>query len=134
MRRLFAVAIAALLALCAPAFGGADAIVSQNFSATITTGNTFQTLRPLTQTYNSLTIQNNLTSADNCWVEVTGLVAAGNTLSTTVVTGNATVTSQQASILLTPGSSYQRYYPYLPRGPIVVTCATTGDSIYVDIQ
>jgi hypothetical protein len=108
--------------------------VSQNFSVTITTGNTFQTLRPLNQNYNSLTIQNNQTSGDNCWVEVTGLVAAGNTLSTSVTTGNGTTTAQQASILLTPSSSYQRYFPYLPRGPIVVTCATTGDSIYVDTQ
>ena len=81
-----------------------------------------------------LTIQNNQTSGDNCWVEVTGLVAAGNTLSTSVTTGNGTTTAQQASILLTPSSSYQRYFPYLPRGPIVVTCATAGDSIYVDTQ
>ena len=57
-----------------------------------------------------------------------------NTLSTSVTTGNGTTTAQQASILLTPSSSYQRYFPYLPRGPIVVTCATTGDSIYVDTQ
>jgi hypothetical protein len=133
MQRLFALLL--LLVACGPARGdSATTLVSQNFSVTITTGNTFQTLRPLNQNYNSLTIQNNQTSGDNCWVEVTGLVASGNTLSTSVTTGNGTTTAQQASILLTPSSSYQRYFPYLPRGPIVVTCATTGDSIYVDTQ
>ena len=135
MRRLL-YALLILATAAAPVLAqGAKPLVTQSKSLLITTGNTFQTLLPNTQNYNSVTIQNNLTSTDNCFVEVSGLVPAGNTTATNVTTpGGVVMTSAQASILLTPGSSYQRYYPYLPRGPIVVTCATTGDSVYADIQ
>jgi hypothetical protein len=45
------------------------------------------------------------------------------------------MSAAQASILLAPaGGSYTRYYPYVPDGPIVVTCAGTGDSVYVGIH
>jgi hypothetical protein len=131
MRRVLLCAL--LLGLASPA-SAQKSLGSNNASLTIATGLTFQVLRPATQNYNSLTVQNNMTTTDNCWVEPTGLVTAGMTTASTVVTGNGTVTAQQASILLTPGGSFQRYYPYLPKGAITVTCTNSGDSVYVDWQ
>ena len=131
MRRVLLCAL--LLGLASPA-SAQKSLGSNNASLTIATGLTFQVLRPATQNYNSLTVQNNMTTTDNCWVEPTGLVTAGMTTASTVVTGNGTVTAQQASILIQPGGSYQRYYPKLPRNALMITCTTAGDSIYVDFQ
>lgn len=131
MRKILTVVV--ILALCLPAYAAQNALVTNNRSLTISVGNTFQVIMALNQNYNSLTIQNNNT-ADNCFIEVSGLVAAGNTTATTVTTSAATVTSAQASMIIGPLGSYVRYYPNLPRGPIVATCATSGDSLYVDTQ
>jgi hypothetical protein len=90
-----------------------------NGSVTITNGNAFQTV--LTSAIGgprrSLTIQNNNTNGDNCWVFVGGGTAAKGT-----------------SILLAQGASYTRYYPYIPSDAIQATCATTSDTLYVDTQ
>ena len=136
MRKLLIVACALLLLIPAAFSQNAQPIFSTNSSVTIITGNTFQVLRPATQNYNSLTIQNNnMSTTDNCFVDVTGLVQPGNTTATSVVTvGGVTLTAAQASVALVPGGSYQRYYPKLPRNQIVVTCATGGDSVYADVQ
>lgn len=112
-----------LLALFAagPAFGQAIVAQTTNSSAVIAAGNTFQTvLGAITQNNQrrSLTIQNN-NATDNCWMVV------GGTL------GSAT---KGISILLLPGGSYTRYYPYLPNDAIHATCATTSDTLYIDIQ
>lgn len=107
-----------------------------NLSNTITTGLTYQVLKaalvPPAQ-LRSLTIENN-NASDSCWIEVSGVVVATNTTSTSVTVNGNSITAQKASIQLLPGGSYTRYYPYIPNGPIVGTCTTTSDSIYVDVQ
>lgn len=149
MKRLFiaAAAIAALscfaLADGPPTPGQAQLLGSVNGSVTITTGNTYQTILsgltsvvfPGTPSRRSVTIQNNNTNTDNCFIEITGLVVAGNTTSTSVTPpGGSAITAAKASILLGPGGSFQRYFPYIPSGAIVGTCASNGDSLYVDTQ
>jgi hypothetical protein len=78
----------------------------------------------------------NLASAlDACWLEISGTVAVGNTLSTAVtIPGQTASTAQAVSILLNSSREYIRYSPHGPTGPIVATCTTTGDSLYVDWQ
>ena len=92
-----------------------------NRSATITTGNSFQQLLPsnyLTQTPRaSLTIENNNPNGDNCWLFI----------------GSGTATKATA-ILLLPGGSYSRYWPYVPSDAIQATCASNSDTLYVDTQ
>jgi hypothetical protein len=106
-----------------------------NQSILITTGNTFQTISSGTQAMRSLTIQNNNTNTDNCWIEVSGIVTAGMTTSSAVtITGKPASTAAKVSMVLGPGVSYGRYQVHAPTGPIVGTCATTGDSLYVDWQ
>jgi hypothetical protein len=109
---------------------------SFNETIVITTGNTYQAVSSGTQAMQSLTIQNNNTTpADNCWIDISGVVTAGMTTASSVTTnGQVTTTAEKASILLTPGTLYQRYWPGIPTGPITATCVTTGDSIYVDWQ
>lgn len=122
MRKLWT----AILALMLPAIMGAAALAqvinaaTTNGSVLIATGNTFQTVlaalgAPPAQR-RSLTIQNNNASG-NCYVFV-----------------GATTASTPISILLLPGGSYARYYPYVPSDAIQGTCATTGASLYVDTQ
>jgi hypothetical protein len=115
---------AALLAIClaGPAFAQAINTTTTNGSVVIATGNTFQTVlaalgSPPAQR-RSLTIENNNTNGDSCWVFI------GATASATKAT----------SILLTPGGSYTRYYPYVPSDNIAATCTTTSDTLYVDVQ
>lgn len=102
--------------------GQADARhATTNASVSITTGNTFQNiLAALTTTTDrqSLTIQNNNTNSDNCWVFI-GLAASA---------------TKATAILLSPGGSYQRYWPYVPPDAIQATCTGNGDTLYVDWQ
>jgi hypothetical protein len=105
----------------------------------ITTGNTFQQLLPsvigTTTQRQSLTIQNNNTSTDNCWILIGGPWKAGDTTSTTRTVAGASITTIQAAILLQPGQPYTRYWPYVPYDQILGTCVnSTSDSIYVDNQ
>jgi hypothetical protein len=78
----------------------------------------------------------NLASAlDSCWIEISGTVAVGNTLGTSVtIPGQSASTAQAVSIMLGSGAFYKRYSPHGPTGPITGTCTTTGDSLYVDWQ
>jgi hypothetical protein len=72
---------------------------------------------------------------DNCWIEISGTVAVGNTLSTAItIPGQSASTAQAVSIVLGSGLTYARYAPHGPTGPIVGTCTSTGDSLYVDWQ
>jgi|SRR5882672_1754571 len=99
-----------------------------NFSATIATGNTFQTvLVAVLNAYGrkSLSIQNN-NATDSCWITF-GTLSNG-----TKITAASAV--KASSILLLAGGSYTRYYPYIPADEIEATCATAGDSLYVDTQ
>ena len=95
-----------------------------NQSATITTGNTFQQVLAASAFRHSLTIQNN-NASDSCWI------AFGAVNGTAITAGNAT---KAESILLTAGGSFQRYYPYVPIEAIIATCASNGDTLYIDTQ
>ena len=110
-----------------------SAVPTDNWSVSITTGGTFQQVQPRNDARRSLTIQNN-NASDSCYVNIDGSVVAGNTAASSVTTRGGTVTAAKASVLLSAGQSYTRYYPYVPSGPIVATCATTASSLYVDMQ
>lgn len=116
-------ALLALLCFSSSALAQAPTgIPTINRSVTISVGSTFQTVitstTPPSGALRSLTIQNNNTNSDNCWIFL------GPTASATKAT----------SILLGPGGSYQRYSPYVPSDNIAATCATTSDTLYVDTQ
>jgi hypothetical protein len=82
---------------------------------TVTTGNTWYAVTGLPTPRRSLTIQNNNVNGDNCWLFI----------------GSGTAT-KPAAILLAQGQSYGRYTPYIPVDTLQVTCATNGDSVYVE--
>ena len=90
---------------------------TQNMSVSVTMGTVFQPILTVAQTRIQITIQNNNTSTDNCWIHV----------------GTGTPTTSN-SMLLTPSQAYTRYYPYIPSDAIQGTCTTSADTIYVDIQ
>ncbi len=113
---------------------------TNNFAVIITTGLTYQQLLPAGQNRRSLTIQNNqISGTDVCYFifgqNITSQITPGVTLTSTNLTiqGN-TITAGAASMVLNPGQPYTRFYPYIPSDPMYVTCSTTGDSVYVDIQ
>jgi hypothetical protein len=113
-----AAALAAAL-FFAPAARAQTNAATTNGSATIITGNTFQTVLGAIANNTprrSLTIENNNTS-DSCWLYVGS--------------GSAT---KALSMLLLPGGSYVRYYPYVPSDAIQATCATSNDTLYLDTQ
>lgn len=94
-----------------------------NSSVVITTGATFQpvlasiigTTTAITTQRQSLTIQNNNTNTDNCWIFI----------------GSGTATAAK-SIILAPGQAYTRYWPFVPSDAIQATCTTANDTLYVD--
>jgi curli biogenesis system outer membrane secretion channel CsgG len=122
MKRLAALLLVACLGI-APATAQTVA-ATKNGSVTIATGGTFQTVLPAVTSNSqrrSLTIQNNQTTTDNCWIQ----------FGVGVTSANATAAK---SILLQPGQSFVRYYPYVPSDEIEATCASTSDTLYVDTQ
>lgn len=96
-----------------------------NSSAVIATGNTFQTVLAATTTgpgnnpRHSLTIQNNNTNGDNCWIVVGGVLGSA---------------AKVSAIILSQGQAYTRYYPFIPADAIHATCATSSDTLYIDTQ
>lgn len=122
-----------LVLMAAPAYAQLNRS-TQNYSTKITTGNTFQQIRPALSRW-SITIQNN-NSSDACYLIIgTSLVTAGTTTTSTSVSNHGvTMTAAQIAIVLSAGNSWARYYPYVPNDVIYGTCATTGDSLYVDEQ
>jgi hypothetical protein len=97
-----------------------DAYAQSNLPTTVLTvsigsANTFQAITGLPTPRRSLTIQNNNVNGDNCWLFI----------------GSGTAT-KGTSILLGQGQSYGRYTPYIPVDTLQVTCATNGDSVYVE--
>ena len=104
----------------------------------ITAGLTYQQVLSAVSLNNrhSITIQNNNTT-DNCELIVVGVGSpwlVGDTTTTARTINSVSFTALKASIVLTPGQSYTRYYPFIPSDQILGTCATTGDSLYVDTQ
>ena len=91
-----------------------------NASVVITTGGTFQTVLTSILGTNTqrqaLTIENN-NATDNC--------------SLYIGAGSATAGT---SILLLPGGSYTRYWPYVPSDAFQATCANNSDTLYIDVQ
>jgi|HubBroStandDraft_2_1064218.scaffolds.fasta_scaffold00132_10 hypothetical protein len=91
-----------------------------NTPTTITTANTFQQILPsilgTTTQRQALTIENN-NASDNCWLFI----------------GSGTAT-KAISMLLLPGGSYTRYWPYVPSDAFQATCASNSDTLYVDNQ
>jgi hypothetical protein len=108
---MFCVAGSALAQIIAPTING---------SVTIVTGNTFQTVLAAVGSppaaRRSLTIENN-NSTDSCWIFI-----------------GSSAATKAASILLTSGGAYTRYYPYVPSDAIQATCTTTSDTLYIDTQ
>ena len=85
---------------------------------TIETGNKFQQVVPATGTKRrGLTIKNNNTNNDSCWV----FIGSGRA-------------SKENSIVLDPSSSYVRYWPFASLDAIQATCASSSDSLYVEYQ
>lgn len=120
-----------------------------NFSVSITTGLTYQLVLaaqtivepPPPSARHSLTIQNNQASgSDLCYVIVANAALAaqitpGSTTTSSGLTVNgASIAAGKASIVLSVGQSYTRYFPYVPSDAVYATCATTADSLYVDTQ
>jgi hypothetical protein len=107
----------------APAFSGAITNRSTlNGSVVIATGNTFQIVLAsnfgTTTQRQQLTVNNNnFTVPDNCWIFL----------------GSGTAT-KAASIMLVPGASYRREWPFVPSDTIQATCTTTSDTLYIDTQ
>jgi hypothetical protein len=121
------------LALLIASFGPVHAQTVQakktvNGSVAIVTGNTFQTILAAVSGSagrQSLTIQNN-NATDSCWLSF-GIFGG-----VTITAGNAT---KARSVLLLPGGSYTRYYPFVPSDEIEATCTTSAtDTLYVDSQ
>ena len=109
-----------LLAFAGSAFAQTSPALTYRTPTSITTGGTFQAILAA-GTKRSLTIQNNNTTTDNCWLDFGSGVTASNA-------------SAANGILLTPGQAYTRYYPYVPNNEIEATCTTTGNTLRVDVQ
>lgn len=121
MKRLLAAAF--VLAMSCGAVLAQTVAQTTRIPTVITAGNTFQTiLSAVTQNNQrrSLQIQNN-NATDNCWIDYGIGVTAGNA-------------SKGNGIILLPGGSFTRYYPYVPADEIEATCVTTSDTLRVDIQ
>lgn len=115
-----------LMAMSGIAMAQSASIVAATQSAygTIAAGGTFQAMPGnlaigvhTAAARRSLTVQNNNTTTDNCYLYI----------------GTGTATTAK-SILLAPGQGYTRYYPYVPSDPLQITCTTTGNSFYADYQ
>lgn len=151
MQRTLALALLALLCASparaqAPVTGSPVQGVAQyrgtlNGSVKITTGLTYQlvlaSLIGTSTVRQSLTIQNNQSAGtDVCFLIIgtTQVTPATTTTSTNITIAGNTVTAGQASIVLSPGQAYTRYFPYVPSDAIFGTCTTTADSLYIDTQ
>jgi hypothetical protein len=102
-----------------PVQGNVINTVTVNSSATITLGNTFQTVMAALASglvRRSLTIQNN-NATDICCLFIGSGTAAKGT-----------------SILLLAGQAYTRYWPNVPSDAFQATCANTNDTLYIDNQ
>jgi len=87
---------------------------------TIATGNKFQQIVPPNKgdaERRTLTIQNNGSNGDNCWIYV-----------------GSDRASKDNSMVLAPGKSYTRYWPFVPSDAIQATCASGSDTLYVEYK
>jgi len=87
---------------------------------TILIGNKFQQVVPPNKgdtERRALTIQNNGSNSDNCWVYI-----------------GSDKASKDNSIVLAPGKSYTRYWPFVSSDGIQATCASSSDTLYVEYK
>lgn len=88
---------------------------------TIVTGNKFQEILPESDTgkdRRALTITNNNTNGDACWVFV----------------GTGHASKEKSDQVLAPGADYVRYWPFVPSDEIQATCASGSDTLAVEYQ
>jgi hypothetical protein len=119
MRRLIVAAVAGLVAFAPVGAWAQNNRATANGSVVIATGNTFQKILSAGTPW-SVTIENN-NATDSCWITFGAGITAANA-------------SKAKSILLLPGGSWARYYPYIPSDQIEGTCASNADTLYVDTQ
>lgn len=123
MRRRFSLAAIAILTVTTPAWAQ-NSVSNIRYPTVVTpfsvlTGNAWQQVLPaVSSTRRSITIQNN-NLTDNCWI---------------FIGPSSPTPNKVTSILLTPGGSYSRFYPYIPFDAIQATCVNNGDTLYVDSQ
>jgi hypothetical protein len=87
---------------------------------TIATANTFQQVigsNGSAPERRALIIKNNNTNGDTCWVFF----------------GDAKA-SKEGSVILTSGGSYVRYWPFVSSDAMLATCASTSDTLYVEVK
>jgi hypothetical protein len=87
---------------------------------TIATGNTFQEVigsNGSASERRALIIKNNNTNGDTCWVFF----------------GDANA-SKEESVTLASGGSYIRYWPFVSSDAMLATCASTSDTLYVEVK
>ena len=114
----FALAIASIL-LGSRAFAQTTTPQEPTGSAvTIEIANKFQQVVPATGAKRkALTIKNNNTNNDSCWV----FIGSGRA-------------SKENSIALDPSGSYVRYWPFASSDAIQATCASSSDTLLVEYQ
>jgi len=86
----------------------------------IVTGNKFQQIIPpnkIGTDRRALTIQNNNTNSDSCWVYI-----------------GSDKASKENSIALDPSGSCVRYWPFASSDAIQATCASSSDTLLVEYQ
>ena len=137
MQRFIAAALFALLFVSTADAQSVTAVTSAS-PVLITTGLTYQQVLPSVTLNNrrSITIQNN-NASDNCELIIVGVGSpwlVGDTTASSRSVNGVSLTALKASIVLQPGQSYTRYFPYIPSDQFLATCTTTGDSLYVDTQ
>lgn len=87
---------------------------------TIATGDTFQQVIGAnggTTKRQALIIKNNNTNGDACWVFFGGNKA-----------------SKEKSVIIASGDSYVRYWPFVSPDAMQATCASTSDTLVVEIK
>jgi hypothetical protein len=103
-----------------------------NKTVPVAANGTYVQLVPASQALRSLTIHNN-NLVDPCYIEMSGAVAVGNTITTSIPSVGGQ-TAQAISIMLSPGGALSRYF-YLPNNLVTGTCVGgSSDTIYVDWQ
>jgi hypothetical protein len=65
----------------------------------------------------ALIVKNNNTNGDTCWLFF----------------GNAKA-SKEESLILASGGSYVRYWPFVSSDAMLATCASTSDTLYVEVK
>jgi hypothetical protein len=93
---------------------------SEDNLVTIATGNAFQQVigsNGSAMERHALIIKNNNANGDTCWVFF-GVAKA----------------SKEESVVLASGGSYVRYWPFVSSDAMLATCASTSDTLYVEVK